>query len=164
MVLPYLDWTPAKVQTEVELENGQSLVIVGLLDNRVTESLSKIPGLANIPLLGKLFESRALLKSNSELFILVTPEIVQPIPVGAQPPALPMPQPFLKDAPATAPQNPAPSAGTSLPKQKTLPVETLKDMFVSFSDSNSAQPAASNNNSQSGSRMNVGDQPAPPRN
>ena len=46
------------MQTEVELESGQSFVIAGLLDNRMTETLSKIPGLANIPLLGKLFTSR----------------------------------------------------------------------------------------------------------
>ena len=46
------------MQTEVELESGQSFVIAGLLDNQVTESLSKIPGIGNIPLLGKLFQSK----------------------------------------------------------------------------------------------------------
>ena len=49
-----------RVQTEIELQNGQSFVIAGLLDNRLTETISKIPGLADIPLLGKLFESRSL--------------------------------------------------------------------------------------------------------
>ena len=48
-----------RVQTEIELEDGQSFVIGGLLDNRLTETLSKVPGLANIPLLGKLFQSRS---------------------------------------------------------------------------------------------------------
>ena len=47
-----------RVQTEVELESGQSFVIAGLLDNQITETFSKIPGLASIPLLGKLFTSR----------------------------------------------------------------------------------------------------------
>src|SRR5574340_1227901 len=65
-----------RVQTEVELEDHQSFVIAGLLDNRLTESMSKIPGLANIPLLGKVFQSRNLTKSNSELLVLITPELV----------------------------------------------------------------------------------------
>ena len=47
------------MQTEVELDSGQSFVIAGLLDNRMVETISKIPGLASIPLLGKLFTSRA---------------------------------------------------------------------------------------------------------
>ena len=47
-----------RVQTEVELESGQSFVIAGLLDNQTTENLYKIPGLGNIPLLGKLFQSQ----------------------------------------------------------------------------------------------------------
>ena len=47
--------TTRRVQTEVELESGQSFVIAGLLDNRTTETITKIPGLASIPLLGKLF-------------------------------------------------------------------------------------------------------------
>ena len=44
--------------------------------------LSKVPGLANIPLLGKLFQSRSISKNNSELLVLVTPELVRPIPKG----------------------------------------------------------------------------------
>ena len=46
------------MQTEVELDSGQSFVIAGLMDNRMTETISKIPGLASIPLLGKLFTSQ----------------------------------------------------------------------------------------------------------
>jgi pilus assembly protein CpaC len=71
-----------RIQTEIELESGQSFAIAGLLDNQITESLSKIPGLANIPLLGKLFQSKGYVKQNGELLILVTPEIVRPIPEG----------------------------------------------------------------------------------
>jgi pilus assembly protein CpaC len=73
-----------RVQTEVELESGQSFIIGGLLDNRVTETLSKVPGLSSIPLFGELFESRSVKKNKTELLILVTPEIVRPIP-GDQP-------------------------------------------------------------------------------
>jgi pilus assembly protein CpaC len=71
-----------RVQTEIELENGQSFAIAGLLDNRVTESWSKIPGLGDIPLFGKLFQSKSRLKNNTELLIVVTPELVRPVPAG----------------------------------------------------------------------------------
>jgi pilus assembly protein CpaC len=80
-----------KVQTEIELENGQSFAIAGLLDNRFNETLDKIPGIGNIPLLGKLFQSRVLTKSNSELLIMVTPELVRPVPAGQARPEIPMP-------------------------------------------------------------------------
>ena len=84
-----------RIQTEVELESGQSFVIAGLLDNRTTETLNKIPGLANIPLLGKLFQSRSVSKNNSELMVIVTPEVVRPIPVGQPLPSLEMSTPFM---------------------------------------------------------------------
>ncbi len=84
-----------RIQTEVELESGQSFVIAGLLDNRLTETISKIPGLASIPLLGKLFTSRSIKRNNSELLVIVTPEVVRPIPVGQPVPMLNMPLPFM---------------------------------------------------------------------
>ena len=84
-----------RVQTEVELESGQSFVIAGLMDNRMTETISKIPGLASIPLLGKLFTSQAISRNNSELLVIVTPEVVRPIPAGQPLPSLNMPVPFM---------------------------------------------------------------------
>ena len=84
-----------RIQTEVELESGQSFVIAGLLDNTLTETISKIPGLANIPLLGKLFTSKSVKRNNSELLVIVTPEIVRPIPAGQPVPTLNMPQTFM---------------------------------------------------------------------
>ncbi len=120
-----------RVQTEVELSSGQSLVIAGLLNNQAVETLSKIPGLANIPLLGKLFESRSMSKSNTELMIMVTPEIIGPIPAGMQRPELSKPLQFLKDAPTIAPQNPLPSATGGVPPLvpvDSIPIEELKNM------------------------------------
>ena len=84
-----------RIQTEVELDSGQSFVIAGLLDNRLTETISKIPGLANIPLFGKLFTSRGVKRNNSELLVIVTPEVVRPIPAGQPLPSLNMPRSFL---------------------------------------------------------------------
>lgn len=84
-----------RVNTEVELESGQSFVIGGLLDNETTETLNKIPGLGDIPLFGKLFQSKTTNKNNSELLVLITPEIVRPIPAGQPLPALKYPTKFL---------------------------------------------------------------------
>jgi pilus assembly protein CpaC len=84
-----------RVKTEVELESGQSFVVAGLMDNTLTETISKIPGLANIPLLGQLFTTRTKSRNNTELMVIVTPEVVRPIPAG-QPVTLPyLPGEFL---------------------------------------------------------------------
>lgn len=87
--------TSRRVQTEVELDNGQSFVIAGLLDNTTSESLSKIPGIGNLPVIGKLFQSKQTTKNNSELMVIITPEVVRPIPAGGKVPELNYPQPFL---------------------------------------------------------------------
>jgi pilus assembly protein CpaC len=84
-----------RVQTEVELESGQSFVIAGLLDNETTDSWSKVPGISSIPVLGNLFKTRAVKKSNSELLILITPEIVRPFPAEQPLPALTFKEPFM---------------------------------------------------------------------
>jgi pilus assembly protein CpaC len=85
-----------RIDTEVELQSGQSFAIAGLLNNQTTESLSKIPGLADIPVLGKLFTTKTINKQNSELLVIVTPELVEPIPQGESLPELPMPQSFIE--------------------------------------------------------------------
>ena len=95
-----------RVSSEMELADGQSFVIAGLLDNRVTEQFEKIPGIGDLPILGKLFQSRTLNKSKTELVVLVTPHIVQPLPVGQQAVMPTFPKAFLPSA-TPAEQNPA---------------------------------------------------------
>jgi pilus assembly protein CpaC len=117
-----------RVQTEIELEPGQSFVIGGLLDNRLTETLSKIPGLGDIPLLGKLFQSRSLNRNNTELLVMVTPELVRPIPVGQAVPEVKMVKPFMKDVATAAPRTPGMDATGPVPPKaplETIPVEQL---------------------------------------
>jgi pilus assembly protein CpaC len=132
-----------RVQTEVELEAGQSFVIAGLLNNQTQEQLNKIPGLSNIPLLGKLFESRSITKSNTELLVMVTPELVKPIPAGVKGPEIKMPLPYLKESSPTAPQNPG-AAVTGQPspliKVDSLPIEVIKGMEQSGNAGNAAPP------------------------
>jgi pilus assembly protein CpaC len=88
--------TTRRVETDVELEDGQSFAIAGLLDRSTTESLSKIPGLSAIPVLGKLFSSKTTNRSNSELIVIVTPELVTPIKKGQPTPELKTPLTFLE--------------------------------------------------------------------
>jgi pilus assembly protein CpaC len=118
-----------KVNTEVNLADGQSFVIGGLLDNRDTESYSKIPLLGDIPILGKFFQSMQVTKTNTELMVLVTPEIVAPIQVGVGLPALKYPSKFLPPntgIPMNTPDEKA--AGATAPVPPTsLPVETIQD-------------------------------------
>jgi len=75
-----------KADTEFELRDGQSFVIAGLLDNRLTNLGSKVPGLGDIPILGNLFKSKNNQKSNSELMVLCTVHRISP---SDQPPTLP---------------------------------------------------------------------------
>jgi pilus assembly protein CpaC len=110
-----------RAETEIELKDGQSFGIAGLLDNRAQAQLSKIPGIGDIPILGNLFRSKSVTRSNSELVVLVTPHVVDPVNVGA-PPSLPPANPikfldnsgFDKDLPAKVSlptdHEPAPSA------------------------------------------------------
>jgi pilus assembly protein CpaC len=95
-----------RVDTQVELESGQSFAIAGLLDNRTTETLSKIPGIGDIPVLGKMFQSRNVARSNSELLIIVTPELVRPIPGDKVIPQLSLPKPFMEGVSPVPPQTP----------------------------------------------------------
>jgi type II secretory pathway component GspD/PulD (secretin) len=66
-----------RVQTEIELEEGQTFAIGGLLDNRDTETFNSIPGLSQIPFFGKLFRSRQINKSNTELLVIPSPQHIQ---------------------------------------------------------------------------------------
>jgi len=85
-----------KAETEFELQDGQSFVIAGLMDNRVTDIYNKIPGLGDIPILGNFFRSRSAQKSHSELMVLCTVRRVSPT---TEPPAPPKdPKPFMENS------------------------------------------------------------------
>jgi pilus assembly protein CpaC len=68
-----------RAETVVELRDGQSFGIAGLLDQSVTAQLSKIPGIGDVPILGKLFQSKSIQKTRTELIVLATPRIVDPL-------------------------------------------------------------------------------------
>lgn len=76
-------------ETVVELRNGQSFGIAGLLDQRTVAQYSKVPGIGDIPILGLLFRSRSINKTNSELVVIVTPLIVDPASAQTAPAEVP---------------------------------------------------------------------------
>ena len=116
------------VKDEVELAQGQSFAIGGLLDNRETETLQKIPFIGDVPILGKLFQSIQRTKSNTELLVIVTPQLAAPMPAGQPTPDLNYPQKFLAHDSKIPMSNPVlePAAAA----QQTLagiPVEQLEE-------------------------------------
>ena len=68
-----------RAETEVEIKDGESFVVSGLLDRRATDSLSHMPGIASIPILGELFRSKDINHSVVELLVLVTASVVDPL-------------------------------------------------------------------------------------
>ena len=94
--------TTRKLNTEVELSEGQSFAIGGLLDNRTTDTIEKIPFIGDLPILGKFFQSKSVSKTNTELIVIVTPELVRPIPAGEPLPKLNYTKPFLEPKAWTA--------------------------------------------------------------
>lgn len=67
-----------RADTEFEIKDGQSFVIAGLMDNRTTKIMNKVPGIGDIPILGNLFRSKDLTKSNTELMVMVTARRISP--------------------------------------------------------------------------------------
>jgi len=75
-----------RAETEIELRDGQSFALSGLLDHRTTESFSRIPGIASVPILGQLFRSKNNNHSVTELVIMATVNVVDPLNDAAQVP------------------------------------------------------------------------------
>ncbi len=120
--------TVRNVNTEVELAEGQSFAIGGLLDNRETETFSKIPFIGDIPILGKFFQSKSKNRTNTELMVIVTPQVVRPVPAGQTIAGPKFPVPFLP--PNTGKEMATPGQSVTgpvpvTPPAASVPVESL---------------------------------------
>jgi len=120
-----------RTETEVELRDGQTFAIAGLIDNSVTQTMSKIPGLGDIPILGLLFKSRAYQKNATELVVMITPQILRRDSVGVTP-DLPRPLvPFLpqekQSLPVPPPAFSGPETRASAPPEPEAPAGPTKD-------------------------------------
>jgi pilus assembly protein CpaC len=83
-----------KTETDIELAEGQSFVVSGLVNNQEIDSYSKIPLLSSLPIFGALFKSKSEQRQRTDLLLVVTPEITEPLNPG-QVPNIYMPKDFL---------------------------------------------------------------------
>ena len=95
-----------RAETDVELGEGQSFVVAGLVSNTESESFTKIPILGSLPIIGYLFKSKDEKKGRTDLVVLVTPEVTEPLGPNDPKPSVYMPKDFLvrldpKDIPPT---------------------------------------------------------------
>jgi pilus assembly protein CpaC len=84
-----------RAETDVELQEGQSFVVAGLVDNREQDSFSKIPVLSNLPIFGAMFKVKDEKKNRTDLVMMVTPEITQPLAANDIKPMPSFPRDFL---------------------------------------------------------------------
>jgi hypothetical protein len=102
--------TTRRTETELELIDGQTFAIAGLMNNSVNSTLQKIPGIGDIPILGNLFKSKAAQKNQTELVVMITPHILprnspgvtSTLPRTPETYMAPMPSKALKDVPPPA--------------------------------------------------------------
>jgi pilus assembly protein CpaC len=103
--------TTRRADTEVELQDGQTFAIAGLMNNTLNNSIQKIPGIGDIPVLGLLFKSRAYQKNETELVVMITPTIVRRGSTGVSPALPALVEPYLQAPGKTLPP-PAPYVGS----------------------------------------------------
>jgi pilus assembly protein CpaC len=153
-----------RTDTEVELQDGQTFAIAGLLNNTLNSTMQKIPGIGDIPVLGYLFRSRAYQKNQTELVVMITPQVVRRGSVGvsegmpalvepymeAPKKTLPSPAPYTGSPifpPAGAParprtsQDPAPVPSPAAPEQAARPVPMPGGSSVAQASPAAASPA-----------------------
>jgi pilus assembly protein CpaC len=84
-----------RAETDVELGEGQSFVVAGLINNQESDTFTKIPILGSLPIIGYLFKSKDEKKSRTDLVLLVTPEVTEPLGPNDPKPSVYMPKDFL---------------------------------------------------------------------
>jgi pilus assembly protein CpaC len=101
-----------RTETSVELRDGQTFAIAGMIDQNLNETLRRVPGLGDIPVLGYLFRSQAYQKNATELVVMITPHIVRRDSPGVTPNLPGLVQPFL---PGTGRRTPPPPPAFTTP-------------------------------------------------
>jgi pilus assembly protein CpaC len=79
---PIPNLSTRKLETTVHLKDGQTLALAGLLQDNLRETVSKVPGLGDLPIIGALFRSTSYLQQKTDLMVAVTPHIVKPVAEG----------------------------------------------------------------------------------
>ena len=144
-----------RAETELELQNGQTFAIAGLMSNQMQTTMQKIPGIGDIPILGYLFKSKAAKRDQTELVVMITPEILPNNSPGVTPSLPKYPDTFMpplsdlkKSYPAPAPAFTEPSrsqaanpAAAPVVDNRTE-IERAQDRALAAIDGQSPQPAA----------------------
>jgi hypothetical protein len=116
-----------RTETSVELRDGQTFAVAGMLDRNVNETLRRIPGIGDIPILGYLFRSQAYQKNSTELVVMITPHIVRRDSPGVTPNLPTYPQQFLPEvSKGIAPPAPAFSAPRADMQDQAPPTASAK--------------------------------------
>jgi len=145
--------TTRRTDTEVELQDGQTFAIAGLMNNTLNNTMQKIPGIGDIPVLGYLFKSRAYQKNQTELVVMITPQIIRRGSTGASEGLPSLIEPYLAPPAKTLP-NPAPYTGSPKYPANTQPKKSGGD------DSPAPQTQPSQTPAQAGAQMPVTQTPA----
>ena len=99
-----------RTETELELIDGQTFAIAGLLNNNMNSTLQKIPGIGDIPILGQLFRSKAAQKNRTELVVMITPQILRSNSPGVTDTLPRLGEPLLPALPNNSSTEPPPPA------------------------------------------------------
>ncbi len=132
-----------QTETEVEIQNGQSFIVSGLLDHRTTEVMSKVPGISSVPILGELFRSKNFNHSVVELVIIVTATVVDPLTTSplTEPDQPKMPVPNLDTNTFDGKARDKPKAGSSAAAPQTQPTGQTNPEAKRAAQSQPQQPA-----------------------
>ncbi len=131
-----------RTETSVELRDGQTFAIAGMLDQNLNETLRRVPGIGDIPILGYLFRSQAYQKNATELVVMITPHIMRRDSPGVTPNLPGLVEPFLSQPPRRiAPPPPAFTSPMTFAPESAAPVATNPGSPAAQSVSSSA-PAA----------------------
>jgi Bacterial type II and III secretion system protein len=113
-----------RTDTEVELRDGQTFAIAGLIDRNMDETLRRVPGIGDIPILGHLFRSSAYRKNSTELVVMITPHIMRRDSPGVTPNLPGLSEPFLPTPSQTMPM-PPPAFSSITPDNPAGPARTV---------------------------------------
>jgi pilus assembly protein CpaC len=139
-----------RAETDVELQSGQTFAIAGLLNNTVASSLQKIPGIGDIPILGNLFKSKVANKEETELVVMITPEILPRNSSGvtstqpriSEPFMAPLPQNKSMEMPPPAFRRPASGAAEQTPAPVAKPAAANTDPAAAAAAVSALTPAS----------------------
>ena len=112
-----------RTETEVELRDGQTFAIAGLMNNTVTSTMGKIPGIGDIPILGLLFKSKAHQKAQTELVVMITPTIIKRGQMGVSEGLPSIVEPYMRRPDQTYPNPDAYTGSPRYPADRPQPRE-----------------------------------------